>query len=343
MPHTSFLNPMAALLNDCRVSREPFSAFDWRGLYCCGPAGAQTSYEQALYSLHQEWFERNPHFLKWLYSPRALVAPSEYFLPEIREALLVSPKRLALHLLPFHRPDIFGRFKKRPNSKRNNENLDFKRVRYRFRVRGAWFLVATCHGVSIHELCEWTGHRKSTILKDIREFVSDLANTIPYWIWVYNIDMNCIPAFSRHKGSYRRRIQTLHALQERPQFVTPTRARNALPKHLHSREALSLLPRKPFLVSEVDYFLLTSAEIRKGGISYLRARNRKEKELREASSLVSAKKNKGRNTQKLSPGREMPPLAERKKNPIKLPIRKIAPHRQSEQSRRRITRSVKVF
>ena len=113
--------------------------------------------------------------------------------------------------------------------------------------------MAHCHGVSLSYLCSWTGKSESQVLSDILEAVASFANTIPYWVWAYRIDMQCVSFLSRRsKTRFRERLKTHQDLSKYPQFVDPKKAKQLFPTYLHHKSTLARLPRLTKKKSPLD-------------------------------------------------------------------------------------------
>jgi len=293
--YIKFSQPLLSLFELCKTSPLSVRGLPWRGLYCHGPAGVQTEYERFCKDLWEPWLAHNPHLRDWLNRPNALVAPEEYIEPKWREDLIVSPKRFGLHFFPFYRQEPFGRFRKKPNSKRNNENLAFKDIRRRMRSEGALYLVATCHGITLAELTMWTGKPPEEIKKSIESFIKENTNRLTYWVWAYDVDMRALPVFNKKSGSsFRSRLKKWNALNERPQFSTENGAKQFLPKYLHKHEAIRHLPKRPWQVKkederEADYFLPSESEVEGEPPpynTYRRSRSYQERKMREMVNML---------------------------------------------------------
>ena len=249
--HKEYLFPLFNFLNEHRriKKRTPsFWADTWKGPYFLRQGSPDTLKEEKKYREFKGWMLDNKHYGRWLSSPGALYAPREYIIPELKKILIVTPQYFGAHFFPSYQPDLISDF----------TYEQFKNVNKHFSHVGLKYLIAHCHGISTDFICKWSGKTEATVHKDVLESVEGFANTLPYWLWAYRVDMDAIP-FTQKRNSimkFRSRLKVWTDLNTRPQFVRPYKAKLLLPRYLQTPEALSRLPKKTNK-RPIDKLLLT--------------------------------------------------------------------------------------
>ncbi len=249
--HKKYLFPLVNFLNEHKkIKRAPpnLCAETWKVPYFLCQGSPRTLKERKKYREFKGWMLDNDHYKYWLHSPGALYAPRQYMIPDLKKILIVTPRYFGAHFFPSYQPGIISDF----------TYQQFKNVNKHFSHVGLKYLIAHCHGVPTSFICRWSGKTEADVHKDVLDSVESFANTLPYWIWAYRVDMRSIP-FTQKKNSimkFRHRLKVWNELDTRPQFVRPYGAEILLPKYLQTPGALSRLPKKTNK-KPIDKLLLT--------------------------------------------------------------------------------------
>ena len=246
-----YLFPFLNFLNKHRRSkrRSPFlTPATWKVPYFFGPNKPRTLQEREKYKEFKPWILDNQHYAQWLWQPESMYAPREYIIPELKKLLLVTPRYFAAHFFPSYSSDLLS----------DLSRYQIKRIRQTIPTEGLEYLMAHCHGVPTRLICNWSGKSEADIHKSVLNSVGSFANSVPYWIWAYRVDMRSVP-FTQKKSSrckFAKRLRIWNDLNERPQFTTCNTAKMLLPNYLHTPEALSSLPKKR-VKKPIDTLLLS--------------------------------------------------------------------------------------
>ena len=266
----NFLTPFLVFLNKHKKTDEPFphiSEKQWRAFYALGPSKAPKKDDKKFREM-RAWMAENGHYRYWLNNPVSMYAPRQYIVPELRKVLIVTPRDFGAHFLPLYNRDLFKNengttSQDDPHSMKNPWSHNaYLKLRDRVGHVGIQYLVAHCHGMPTRLICKWTGKTEVEIHKDVVDSLDGFVNTIPYWIWAYKVDMKTIPFTQNRVGtrgcgrmSFRNRLRTWNALNERPQFTNPQMAERFMPPYLRDPRAISALQKKKRTRQPIDRFL----------------------------------------------------------------------------------------
>lgn len=242
----TFLTPFVRFLNKYRRSAKAFPELPtttWKSLYffCSAenPRKFGNPLEQAKTKEIQLWLYKNKHYENWFKKPEAMHAPREYLIPGLEKLLLTSPRRFGAHLFPMYNRELLLGIR----GTRKLAKDKYKYVRYRYNHPGLQYLVAHCHGVPLTTILRWTGKTEKAVKLDVLEAVDTFVNTLPYWIWAYDVDMASIP-FTQKKRStmkFTNRLKMWNELNDFPQFACPLKTGRFIPNYLKNKNSLRLM------------------------------------------------------------------------------------------------------